>query len=553
MNADQEFLENSKDKTEDITSLVGDAGPSASDVPPREDSDGKSRPQTGEWSSFQQAFEHLENPEEKVRCAIQFMKETLSHPGAPRFRDFWEARKLCLPLFKEAITVKMRAALWQEYVDLSVEARRLKEILDEQSLFAFEQIELAIQSLVKDLDQYELLLEQIPDLAFPVDSPTLAARRKEYNQVQRELHLLNTLAAKMNALRKEVIKTEMRIRNKNKLFDQLSVCGDKVFPRRKELIRRISEMFLEDVASFVQKHFEGKQMLYASLREVREEIKAIQNMAKELTLNTHAFTETRLKLSECWDQVKILEKERKKEIAQKKQEQKQLFDAVREKIQGYAEFCKEQTALDVVEKRFVELMQEFQSQGVDRYELKSLREELAQYKKPLEEKERALRIEAEEKEKTLENARLIRVQELRLQLQALLQEPVLDVLLARKQELEQEYHAIVATKAEKLILDRQFKQLKDRIHEVKRQKVFNLSQSDNEQLLELRNLLSERKERRQEIKNQLESYRKVLGGSGFDFEKAMTYRELIESEKTSLEKLNLSIEELENKIEEIEG
>ena len=52
-----------------------------------------------------------------------------------------------------------------------------------------------------------------------------------------------------------------------------------------------------------------------------------------------------------------------------------------------------------------------------------------------------------------------------------------------------------------------------------------LSEDDLKALEQLKEVLEERKLRRQEIKNQLESYRKLLGGSGFDFEKAMMYRE----------------------------
>ena len=64
-------------------------------------------------------------------------------PQSPHFKDFWEARRLCLPLFKENMNPKSRSLLWAEYIEISAEARKLKEILDEQSPFAVEQIELA--------------------------------------------------------------------------------------------------------------------------------------------------------------------------------------------------------------------------------------------------------------------------------------------------------------------------------------------------------------------------------------------------------------------------
>jgi hypothetical protein len=65
--------------------------------------------------------------------------------------------------------------------------------------------------------------------------------------------------------------------------------------------------------------------------------------------------------------------------------------------------------------------------------------------------------------------------------------------------------------------------------------------------------LQQRKDRRQEIKTQLEVYRKALGGSSLDFEKAMHYQELVEQERERLEKANSAIEEIEHKISELEG
>jgi hypothetical protein len=83
--------------------------------------------------------------------------------------------------------------------------------------------------------------------------------------------------------------------------------------------------------------------------------------------------------------------------------------------------------------------------------------------------------------------------------------------------------------------------------------LLSLSEDDLKALDALKEVLDERKARRQEIKNQLEQYRKLLGGSGFDFEKAMMYREMIEAEKATLEKINASIDEIEEKIDRIES
>ena len=129
-----------------------------------------------------------------------------------------------------------------------------------------------------------------------------------------------------------------------------------------------------------------------------------------------------------------------------------------------------------------------------------------------------------------------------------------EILISKREELLQQFEEIPLCKAsEKQIVDRLFKQLKDIIDDKKEKTLLMLSEDDQKALDQLKDVLEERKLRRQEIKNQLENYRKLLGGSGFDFEKAMMYREMIESEKLTLEKINSSVEEIEEKIEEIEG
>ena len=54
------------------------------------------------------------------------------------------------------------------------------------------------------------------------------------------------------------------------------------------------------------------------------------------------------------------------------------------------------------------------------------------------------------------------------------------------------------------------------------------------------------------MKTQLETYRKALGGSGFDFEKAMACRDLMEIEREALENIDRDIETIEGKIEELQ-
>jgi hypothetical protein len=447
--------------------------------------------------------------------------------------------------------------LWSEYIELSSEARRLKEILDEQSAFAAEQIELAIQALESDLGQYDTLLQQVPELQFPENCDAIHAKKDLYLDLQKELHLLNTLASRVNSLRKEVVKTEMRVRIKNKFFEKLSACGDRIFPRRKELIKQISDEFMKDVQKFIQTNFQHEDAKSPPLFVLRDEIKALQSIAKLLTLNTHSFTETRLQLSECWDKVKRREKDRKKEFAAKKQVYKQNYDQVIEKIHAFAEVCKQgEISVDELNAQSNEILEMMRGVELGRDEVRALKDELHHARKPIMDRAREQEQERERKDREIEKQKKEKVSETKAQLQNLVQqaeELSSDELVAERDRLQKEFDHMGLSRSEKQIIDRIFKQVKDAITEKKEKAMMNLSEDELHSLEQLKEVLFQRKQWRQEIKNQLETYRKALGGSGFDFEKAMMYSELIETEKARLEKANAAIEEIEEKIEQFEN
>lgn len=508
------------------------------------------------FTEFMRQFQEESTAEGKIRQSIEFMRAALSNAGTPRFKDFWEGRRICLPLFKENISPKVRSQLWGLYIELSTEAKRLKEILDEQSAFAIEQIELAIQAVERDLEHYELILSQSQIDSFPFQSISLKGKEVIYDAIQKELMLLNTLAARVNAMRKEVVKTEMRIRIKNKLLERLSLCGDKIFPKRKEMIKKISLEFIGDVDKFIESHFQDEEFQGVPLYTLREEIKELQSIAKVLTLNTHAFTETRLKLSGCWDKIKNREKERKKETQQKRQVFKQSYDLVMEKIAPFAEACISGISVDECNKQAAEILDFMRTVELGRDEVRVLRDEIQNAKRAPFDRAREVENERQRKEKEAESLRREKINALKEELAALLSQSSnteLEVLVAKRDEILKSFEEISLAKPEKQIVDRLFKQLKDAIDEKREKALLMLSDDDLKALDQLKEVLSERKQRRVEVKNQLEQYRKMLGGSGFDFEKAMLYREMIEDEKVSLEKMNALIHEIEEKIEQIEG
>ena len=508
---------------------------------------------------FLAKLEPLPTPEEKIALGLQFLREAISQEGTPRFRDFWEGRRTLLPLFRQNINPAIRSRLWDEFVELTIEVRRLKEILEEQSAFAMEQIDLAIKALEDDIGQFDKLLASANGPDFPQQARMLSQKIGTYSEIQRELNLLNTLASRLNGLRKEIIKTEMRVRFKTKFFKRLSSLGDHIFPKRKQLIDKISAEFEGDVSQFADKHFKGEEAVGAPYYALRDEIKALQGFAKQLTLNTNVFTKTRLKLSECWDKVKVLEKAHKQELNQKKQVWSDNCSSIVAKITELkvkSVKTEENPGMDLkeVDAALDEIQKEMRDVDLGKDEVRQLRQEMSSVRAPFIEEQEAKRREVEQAERDKLQARKDKNAALKERIAQLSKDTVKtgDELSQDLEEIRSGIEELSLSKFEQQQFDRLLRPLKDQIADRKESALLSLDDDQREALGQLREVLKQRKSRRQEVKEQLETHRKMLSSSSLDFEKAMAVREQIDQEKERLEKANAGIEEVERKIAEIE-
>lgn len=511
--------------------------------------------QSNAFREFADQLASFSTPEEKISYGLQFMRTALSQEGNPHFREFWDARRFILPFFKDAINPAIRAKFWSEYVELTVEARRLKEILEEQSAFDIEQIDLAIEAIEKDLANFETLLAQMGKEEFSQMPQSMQSKIPLYQQLQQELNLLNTLASRLNALRKEVAKMSMRVRFKAKFFKRLSELGDRIFPKRKQLIDQVSGEFEQDVDQFADRHFSSDRNRGVPYFLLREEIKAFQGTAKMLTLNSGAFSRTRLKLSECWDKIKAAEKEHRKVSFEKKEASFQQRKEVEEKIEALKGKAPEMS-LRELDQGVDAIAKEMRTLALEKEDIRALREEFAKLRAPhLSAQEQKTReLEQMEREKLrLKREKIDAVKETASRLIKEGAQLELEVFSLRYEELSREMDQIDASKMEKQQLERLLRPLKDLLAEKKEHSLLNLSDDERKTIEALRLVLKQKKERRQEIKEQVEVYRKALGSSNLDFEKAMLYRELLDQEKERLDKANLGIEEIEQKIAELES
>lgn len=514
----------------------------------------KEKKNSSHYDLFLSEYEKVEGSEAKLQMTMDFMELSLAQAGSPHFKSFWDARNICLELFKENISQNLRAQMWGKYTELSKEARRLKEILDEQSSFAAEQIEIAIKALETDLEQIEENLVKSNPVDFGLEAQSFGDKYTFYDQMQRELNILNTQASRINALRKELIRTEMRIKVKNKFFQRLSAIGDKVFPRRKELIKDVSEQFSADIDAFIVEYF-AENKIEDALFFLREEIKALQGLAKLLTLNTHSFTHTRMRLSDCWDKLKVVEKERKKERAQQKVYYKQNVDSVLEKIKTFSDtFALGEMSIQDATVSIDEISSFMRSVELGRDEVKFLREEIQHARKPLadmlkskEDEKKAIELEKEILKKKV-------FEDLKLEIESLLENTAsfdVEKIINEQAAIVEKINGSRLNKIEKNELEKRLKCFKDIISDKKEQAMMSLSDDDKQALSQLTSVLNQRKERRQEIKNQLEILRKSNRSSGFDFEQAMKNNELINEEKERLAKMDLGVKEIEELISDL--
>lgn len=518
-----------------------------------------------ELSAFTKYLESLGTSEEKLRASIQFMRDALAQDKTPNFKEFWEARKLCLPFFKEPLPGPLRSQLWTEYIELTREGRRLKNLLDAETQFAVEQIDLAISALEKDVADFysnmEEVLGNVSDIAFPKNSSSLEVRYSFYQDKQKRLNALNLFASRINSLRKELIRTEMRIRQKNQFFQRLSQLGDQVFPPRKELIREVSEAFIQDVTDFVEEHFSSETFSHEKVRRsvffFREEIKILQAFAKILTLNTHAFSTTREQLSQCWDKLKGMEKELKKEFAQQKVVSAENAEHVSERIQAFiSDYAAGKYSAEAGRNETEAISRWMREIELTRQDVKRLKEELALARQPLEAKQKEEENKRRQKAEAFEQARREKIEALKNQIE-ILSEKVpnekIDTLLSELEECRQVFASLSMLKLERQQIERKLHTIRDQIAEQQEQALIDLSDDDRATLENLKSVLDQRKQRRKEIKAQLEEYRKVNGSSGLDFEKAMRIQELMRDEKERLVKSDEGIAEIEKKIRDLKS
>ncbi len=488
------------------------------------------------FAQFKESFDREGSPDKKIEKVLHFMREVLEDESGKRFQDFWNAKKLCAPLFKESINPTKRHYLWKEYEELSIEAKQVRDIQDEQVEFAAEQIQLAIDALEADIHQFEKLLSHLPKITFPKEIQSFLG--KQYDLTQRELTLLKTLIDRLTALRNEVSSLQMRIGPKAKILKRLSKMGDSLFPKRKQLQEQLSAQFLTDVSRFINERCspDGDKTPYYV---IRKEISYFQKAAKQLSLSPRTFKETRMLLNSQWDVLEIKDQERRKALEEQQKEEEKYLGEIQGKLQEFDSLCNsdEDLSSKTISNSANKLLEEIKALPLTHKTRRNLEGQVdkscgAAFAKI------AYRSEKEkeqiQKQVTAFNDALLSLVE---------KAPSLphEELAQERSRLWESFDTFGLQSGEAHEALRKFTEIEG--HLLDKQEGKRLSQDAYEVAFEARFSLTEK------IKKEMEDYRKEMGGSGLDFQRAMVYRELYDSAKNQLDKELEALELLEEKFD----
>lgn len=312
------------------------------------------------------ALEDISSVEDKIKFILSKMKDALSQEQQADMTAFWKLKDMCIECFKESkLPPYSRKQLWLSFTDLSDRARDLKNIAIEEEEFLWQQVMLAVDAVKKDEADRNSLLNAQKKVEFPSLNYFSTDIYFTCKRIDEELRVLNILATRISDLRREIVQSKIRYKKKNVALKELNKLGDKVFPRKKELIDRISGEFEAGVMQFLDTYF-SQNAKKESVYNLLDEIKSLQSLSKIFFLNTSSFRKLREELSKCWNVI-ISEKQR---WIQKKQADKQVKQGFLAKISAF----KEEDGKDVLalKKRYLALKQEITASKLRLADVKDL-------------------------------------------------------------------------------------------------------------------------------------------------------------------------------------
>lgn len=340
----------------------------------------------GSYADFAKEIESTDSAVDRLKKAFDFMRACLSEGIVTKRLDFLQAKQLCLGLFKTAMEPAFRYPLWRQFTEILDSAELASEIVSESSAFYLEQFTLALNDLDKKADQEptDTAFTITENLGFDGTPSALEAfvrgLREELFALQGRLEHFRKYALRYRCLREEIIGCQMNPRDKRALLQQLKVVRAKIFPKREALTERIDTLFDEEVTQFISGALiagEPTKPIYV----LKQELKALQQIARSLALSSEGFKQARLKLTELWDLLSTVEDMRKFKLREQRAQSQLGRAEVEEQIERLQQEATQLTC-DALISRIKKIIRFMHGQFLTREDKKELRARLEALKVP---------------------------------------------------------------------------------------------------------------------------------------------------------------------------
>ncbi len=468
-------------------------------------------------------IKRFSTPEEKLHYLFSAMKQIVQEKK-PNYQVFWEAKELALDLFKTLLAEAVRKPLWEEYSSIINEARCLKNFLPEQVRYSMEKLDNDLAVVKEEIDQFSKELNAMEDPDF-ISIDFLMEKKQQYCQMYKEAVMIRHLIKKLHAYKEKAMEVPFFALAKKNLVQRMNEQIHRVFPKRDLLIEQGSAMFKNELHEYLQELI-AQNRKRKPYYQIREEIKKLQELSKIFFLDVAVFKEIRLYLNQKWQEVKQLEEKRKKIITEKKHLQKKNYNEALLQMQAFKEQTENQEDKDGLQKQAKEMLFSFSKMDLSKLQRKTLADAVDEAILPYKEQSKQQPLVKAKKKFDLVKAK-----------------ETLILLLQKAEslngkELEEEYAKIEKDLGPKA------SSIEEVQHFLYPVLARIASHKKMEEDLPKEEMLEFIENNRKDLKNQLEAYRRIIGGSNLDFEKAMTYNQLIEIEKNRLANLEEKLETL---------
>jgi len=335
--------------------------------------------------SIKKSLDSAESCLDRAKKGLALMQDSIE-AQPQRFAEFWEIRAIVVQALQEP-QIEVPADVAAKLQELSQKARELKDQQEAQSAEIQKSFEEALTLLEIDCAHIEEAVRACEALeAWPA---SLQEHIAELTVLQPQAAVLSSLANRLTDIRQRVLKAHIRTRSKNVLLARIAKAGDQVFPMRKEQGARLSQLFEQAVDSFLAENFAEGQ-LTGPINTTRDEIKALQAVAKQLYLPMGVFSRQRQKLGDAWEALKKFENSRKKERQQRGQQVKELVQSIEERLTelqaAIGEACQGIAVDDKLSELRKALRELLRSALLKRDQVQRYRERIKELEQPLEEK-----------------------------------------------------------------------------------------------------------------------------------------------------------------------